>query len=72
VLPGAGTVVFPRLRATGDAGPFIGTLAREFQTDVVPGHFFQAPAHFRLGFGGRSEDLAQGLAQLASALDSRG
>ena len=70
VLPGAGTVVFPRLRGVEDAGPFVASLAREFHTDVVPGHFFQAPAHFRLGFGGRSEDLAAGLAQLSKALDS--
>jgi aspartate/methionine/tyrosine aminotransferase len=70
VLPGAGTVVFPRMRGVEDAGPFIERLAREFGTDVVPGHFFQAPAHFRLGFGGRSEDLAGGLAQLAKALDA--
>ena len=71
VLPGAGTVVFPRLRGVDDAGPFVGTLAREFETDVVPGHFFQAPAHFRLGFGGRPEELAQGLARLGRALDAR-
>jgi aspartate/methionine/tyrosine aminotransferase len=72
VLPGAGTVVFPRLRGIDDAGPFVGMLAHDFQTDVVPGHFFQAPAHFRLGFGGRSEELAEGLAQLARALNSPG
>jgi aspartate/methionine/tyrosine aminotransferase len=68
VLPGAGTVVFPRLRGVADAGPFVEKLAQQFQTDVVPGHFFQAPAHFRLGFGGRPEDLAAGLAQLGKAL----
>ncbi len=72
VRPGAGTVVFPRLRGVGDAGPFVASLAERFQTDVVPGHFFQAPAHFRLGFGGRPEDLAEGLVQLEKALDSRG
>jgi aspartate/methionine/tyrosine aminotransferase len=71
VRPGAGTVVFPRLRGADDAGPFVATLSREFETDVVPGHFFEAPAHFRLGFGGRADDLSDGLARLGRALDGR-
>ncbi len=65
-----GTVVFPRIRGVADAGPFVDRLAREFETDVVPGRFFQAPAHFRVGFGGRPEVLAEGLAQLGRALAS--
>ena len=52
VLPQAGTVVFPSIRGVADAGPFVERLARDFETDVVPGHFFQAPAHFRIAFGG--------------------
>ncbi len=71
VLPGAGTVVFPRLHGADDAGPFVEHLAQDFDTDVVPGHFFQAPAHFRLGFGGSPDVLAEGLAQIRKALDSR-
>jgi aspartate/methionine/tyrosine aminotransferase len=71
VLPGAGTVVFPRLRGVEDAGPFLETLARRFDTGLVPGHFFQAPAHFRLGFGGDAGVLADGLARLGTALDRR-
>jgi aspartate/methionine/tyrosine aminotransferase len=71
VWPGAGTVVFPRLSGTDDAGPFVERLAREFDTDVVPGRFFQAPAHFRVGFGGRPEVLAEGLAQVGRALAAR-
>jgi aspartate/methionine/tyrosine aminotransferase len=70
VRPAAGTVVFPRIRGLDDAGPFVARLAREFDTDVVPGHFFQAPAHFRLGFGGRPEVLTEGLSQLGRALSS--
>jgi aspartate/methionine/tyrosine aminotransferase len=69
VLPGAGSVVFPRMRGVDDAGPFLETLARDFELGVVPGRFFQAPAHFRLGFGGRADVLAEGLAQLGKALD---
>jgi aspartate/methionine/tyrosine aminotransferase len=70
VQPGAGTVVFPRIREIEDAGAFVERLAREFETDVVPGRFFQAPAHFRVGFGGRPEFLVEGLAQLGRALSS--
>jgi aspartate/methionine/tyrosine aminotransferase len=69
--PQAGTVVFPRIRGLEDAGPFVGRLARDFDTDVVPGRFFQAPAHFRIAFGGRAEVLAEGLAQIGKALDRR-
>ena len=70
VLPQAGTVVFPRIRGVEDAGPFVERLAHDFDTDVVPGHFFQAPAHFRVAFGGRAEVLAEGLALLGRALNS--
>jgi aspartate/methionine/tyrosine aminotransferase len=72
VGPQAGTVVFPRIRGVEDAGPFVERLAREFETDVVPGRFFQAPAHFRIAFGGRAEALAEGLRLLEEALDTRG
>ena len=71
VLPAAGTVVFPRIRGIEDCGAFVQRLAREFETDLVPGRFFQAPAHFRLGFGGRPDLLAEGLDQLGKALDDR-
>jgi aspartate/methionine/tyrosine aminotransferase len=72
VLPQAGTVVFPRIRGVRDAGPFVERLARDFETDVVPGRFFQAPAHFRVAFGGRADVLSDGLEQLGKALDNRG
>jgi len=69
VAPAAGTVVFPRIRGVDDADPFLETLAREFETGLVPGRFFEAPAHFRLGFGGRADVLAEGLGLLGKALD---
>jgi aspartate/methionine/tyrosine aminotransferase len=71
VLPQAGTVIFPRIQGVHDAGSFVERLARDFDTDVVPGRFFQAPAHFRIAFGGRADVLAEGLGQLAKALDAR-
>ena len=69
VEPAGGTVVFPRLRGRADAGPFIDRLFREEQVGVVPGRFFQAPAHFRLAFGGARETLEDGLERIGRSLD---
>jgi hypothetical protein len=71
VAPAGGTVVFPRVRGLADAGPFLDALVREYEMEVVPGRFFQAPAHFRVGFGGDATVLAEGLRLLAAALDAR-
>lgn len=66
----SGTVVFPKLRGVRDAAPFVKRLMREQQTALVPGVFFQAPAHFRLGFGGEPEKVKAGLGRIAAALDT--
>lgn len=70
--PSAGTIVFPRIRGVEDAGVFVERLMREHQTAVGPGAFFQAPAHFRLGYGGETDKIRQGLANLGAALDQIG
>ena len=44
---------------------------REHRTAVGPGSFFEAPAHFRLGYGGDTEQLRAGLHHLRAALDDR-
>jgi aspartate/methionine/tyrosine aminotransferase len=67
--PSGGTVGFPRLRGTDDSTTFAARLLAERETAIVPGHFFQAPAHFRLGFGGATESLRGGLDAIAAALD---
>jgi aspartate/methionine/tyrosine aminotransferase len=71
VAPDGGTVVFPRLRGVADTRPFAERLLAERQTAVVPGHFFQAPSHIRVGFSGDTEALAAGLERLGAALDAR-
>jgi hypothetical protein len=71
VEPGGGTVLFPRLEGTSDATPFVERLRLDYETAVVPGRFFQAPQHFRLGFSGPTETLREGLARLAAALALR-
>lgn len=70
--PSAGTIVFPRIRGVADAGPFVERLMRERRTAVGPGFFFEAPAHFRLGYGGDTEKIRAGLAHVATALDTWG
>lgn len=71
VEPAGGTVAFPRIRGLADTTGFADRLLHERQTAVVPGRFFEEPAHFRIGFGGRIEPLRAGLDAIAGALDAR-
>ncbi len=66
--PVAGTTAFPRLRGVDDATPFVDTLMSDYDTAVVPGHFFQAPAHIRIAFGGDPVKFRASLAELDRAL----
>jgi aspartate/methionine/tyrosine aminotransferase len=66
--PRLSTVLFPRLRGVSDASAFVERLLTERQTAVVPGRFFEAPAHFRIGLGTRTDVVRGGLEQLAAAL----
>jgi len=68
--PRGGTVVFPRLRGVKDTTRFAERLLAERETAIVPGRFFQAPSHFRLGFSGPTESLRGGLEALGAALSS--
>jgi aspartate/methionine/tyrosine aminotransferase len=69
VVPEHGTVSFPRL-AAGNTGKFIEKLRKDFETSVVPGSFFEMPEHFRVGIGGKTEDVRVALQQLGQGLDS--
>jgi len=68
VRPAGGTTAFPRLRGVTDADPLVERLRRDFDTGVVPGRFFQAPAHFRIAVGGRAEVLEEGLRRIGEAV----
>ena len=72
VLPRACTVVFPRLRGVNDTSAFAARLLAERGTAIVPGRFFDAPSHFRIGFGTRTAVVEAGLRELAAALASEG
>jgi aspartate/methionine/tyrosine aminotransferase len=66
--PAAGTTAFPRVRGVEDTRELVDRLIRHHDTIVVPGHFFQAPAHIRIAFGGRPEMVREALARLDRAL----
>jgi hypothetical protein len=68
VRPEFGTIVFPRLKH-GTSDQLIGLLRTKYETSVVPGSFFEMPAHFRLGLALDTETLAAGLERLSAALD---
>lgn len=71
VRPEFGTVMFPRVRS-GDADQLCRLLREKYETSVVPGSFFEMPAHFRVGIAVASEVLEQGLDRLGQALDEVG
>jgi aspartate/methionine/tyrosine aminotransferase len=65
--PDLGPVCFPRMRS-GSADDFCARLRAEHDVGVIPGRFFEMPDHFRIGFGGPTEDLRAGLERLSQAL----
>ncbi|PYU17621.1 MAG: aminotransferase [Acidobacteria bacterium] len=69
VWPEAGTMVFPRL-VRGTVDSLCARLQEVYETSVVPGTFFEMPEHFRIGIGGDTEMVAEGLERLAAALDA--
>ncbi len=67
VVPPRSMIVFPRLKHHDDSQPVHDAL-RQFETSIVPGKFFEAPRHFRLGFAVKTEDVVVGLRNLSNAL----
>ncbi|HZU44984.1 MAG TPA: aminotransferase class I/II-fold pyridoxal phosphate-dependent enzyme [Terriglobales bacterium] len=62
-----GTTIFPRLKL-GRTAEFLKMLRDQFDTSVVPGDFFEQPLHFRIGFGGATEMVRDGLDRVSTAL----
>ncbi len=63
-----GTVMFPRVRR-GSSDELCRLLREKYETSVVPGRFFEAPEHFRVGIAGDTETLEKGLERIGQALD---
>ncbi len=68
VRPQFGTVMFPRV-LNGSSEELCRLLREKYETSVVPGRFFEMPAHFRIGMAGETETLEEGLDRLGKALD---
>jgi len=68
VRPKFGTTMFPRVRS-GDSEELCRVLREKYETTVVPGKFFEMPAHFRVGIAGETAVLEEGLNRLGKALD---
>jgi aspartate/methionine/tyrosine aminotransferase len=62
-----GNTAFLRLKR-GGVDEFLGKLRAEYETSAVPGRFFEAPEHFRIGMGVDHEMFAEGLRRLEIAL----
>lgn len=69
VPPQGGTVAFPRIVGATDTRALAERLLREHGTAIVPGAFFEAPAHMRIAFGCSARTLDAGLEALGRVLD---
>ena len=56
-IPEYGCIYFPELVGVPDVDVFLRDLAEKQRVYAVPGRFFGAPQHVRIGFGGRTEEL---------------
>jgi aspartate/methionine/tyrosine aminotransferase len=64
-----GTTSFPRLRHV-PVDAFCAHLREKYETTVVPGRFFGAPEHVRIGITSTDTDMVrEGLARVGQALD---
>lgn len=66
--PQGGVCAFPRLRRVAETESFCRQLAHADRVLLVPGTCFNHPQHVRLGFGGPTEKLREGLARLGKRL----
>ncbi|MDB5693390.1 MAG: putative aminotransferase [Alphaproteobacteria bacterium] len=63
-----GITAFPHL-LRGDPGTLDALLRDKYDTSIVPGRWFEMPDHFRIGLGGPTPIVEEGLARLGRALD---
>jgi aspartate/methionine/tyrosine aminotransferase len=63
-----GVTAFPKW-AGGDTHRLDALLRERYDTAVVPGHWFEMPDHFRIGFGLPARDFEEALDCLGAALD---
>lgn len=66
--PPIGTTLFPRLWGE-NAESFCDLLREQYEVSVVPGKFFEAPAHFRMFLGAEMANFTAALDRMGAALD---
>lgn len=60
---------FVGVAGVADTRPLCELLAKQYETQIVPGHFFGAPDHVRIGFALENDALKEGLSRLSEGLD---
>jgi aspartate/methionine/tyrosine aminotransferase len=68
--PPSASICFPRLASVGDSEPFVQRLFDDHGVAVVPGKYFESPAHFRVSLAGPTPVLAAGLAKIGMTLSA--
>jgi len=66
--PAGASIGFPRLVGTEDAGPFVEWMRDRYGVGIVPGRFFEMPAHFRIAVGGDPARVGPALDRLEEGL----
>lgn len=70
VPPAGGVCSFVRFSQIDDTESFCRTLGQKYKTLLVPGKSFNSPAHARLGFGGPTSGLIEGLSRFSTLLNA--
>lgn len=66
--PRGGVSSFPRLLQVDGSEAFCHRMGKEYKVLLVPGTCFGFPQHIRLGFGGATDSLEEGLARFSRCL----
>ena len=68
-LPDAGCLYFPKIPGIKNTDALVGYLEKEHKVCIVPGRFFGKADHIRIGFGGSTNKLREGLKRFIKGLD---
>jgi aspartate/methionine/tyrosine aminotransferase len=67
-LPPSASVVFPRVAGAASSKALVQQLLDRYGVAVAPGHFFEAPEHFRISLACAPDVLDEGLKRIGEAL----
>jgi aspartate/methionine/tyrosine aminotransferase len=69
IEPKGGVVAFPRLKTNASTESLCRLLVTKYRTFSIPGYTFGMDRHLRIGFGGNTDELNEGLARLKQAME---